>query len=448
MPIADDEANKERVELIEDLKTCWWSSFCTRCIALLQVLDVIKRDIGLQFQQYACRLREENDRLAGKHDRLVNGTDQEKLQLNQMDFQAQINSLRESVSKALQLFLKDPDASLVDSLNLPCFETTVPQEAQTLDLSTDVATTFNTFFGEEQVGTWEPYLAQEYLDFFYSILNDLIYVVESRKPVDVTVSVIDSERLRRTVRSVQRLLGTTFNRADANEFGHLLQEVISDSERLFRHQLEHNAKTPDFAKFLSIDLDRIGRQISRSGQTGEGLNAVRLTQANWNLLIELVAAGKHGTTGKQLAEILHASEEELSTRRTELKNAISSLDLTIPDDEFRLAMVATHGNRLAWINISIDDASHQMTRAGEKYKNRSAAFSNARTSEPWTFAKLLMEAGGKSVDFSKVFPNQSRPNLRQIKSSVQDELHKLDIRVENVGTSTWKAVEVNPKRER
>ncbi len=104
MPIADDAANKNRVELIEDLRKCWWSSFCTRVIALLQVVDVIKTDIGLQFQQYACRLRQENDRLAGKHDRLVNGTDQEKLQLNQMDFQAQINSLRNPCRKHCNCF--------------------------------------------------------------------------------------------------------------------------------------------------------------------------------------------------------------------------------------------------------------------------------------------------------------------------------------------------------
>lgn len=57
-----------------------------------------------------------------------------------------------------------------------------------------------------------------------------------------------------------------------------------------------------------------------------------------------------------------------------------------------------------------------------------------------------MEATGESVDFSKVFPNPSRPNLRQIKSSVGDELRKLDISVENVGTSTGPAADVNPKR--
>ncbi len=290
-------------------------------------------------------------------------------------------------------------------------------------------------------------MAQEYLDLFYSILNDLIYVVESRKPVDVTVSVIDSERLRRAVRSLQRLLGTAFNRADANEFGHLLQEVISDSERLFRHQLEHNAKAPDFAKFLSIDLDSIDRRISRSGQKGAGLNTVRLTQANWDLLIELVAAGKHGTTGKQLAEKLNATEGDLSTRKTELKNAISSLGLTIPGDEFRLAMVAAHGNRLAWADISIDEASHQMSRKGKKYQRLSAEFPKARSSEPWVFATRLIEAGGNPVDFSTVFPNQSRENLRQIKSGVSSELRKLDIAVESTGTSTWKAVDESPMRE-
>lgn len=439
MPIADNAANRKRVELIEDLKTCWWSSFCTRVIALLQVLEVLKIDIALQFQQYACRLAEE-------HDRLISGTDQAPLLLHQTDLQAQINSFRESVSKALQLFLKDPDASLVDSLNLPRFEITVPQEAPTIDLSTDVATTFNTFFGHEQVRTWEPHLAQEYVTFFHSILNDLIYVVESRKPVDVTVPVIDSERLRRAVHSVQRLLGTTFNRADANEFGHLLQEVISDSERLFRHQLEHNARTPDFAKLLSINLDSIGRQISRFGQTGEVLNPVRLTQANWDLLIELVAAGKHGTTRKQLAEILNVTEREVGTRKTELKNAIASLGLTIPDDEFRLAMVAAHGNRLAWTEISINEATHQMTRAGKKYEDQSAGFPNARSSEPWTFAKLLMEAGGKSVDFAKEFPHQSQGNLRKIKERVSDELRKLDIAVSSSGPpSTWHAVDESEK---
>ena len=46
------------------------------------------------------------------------GTDRETLQLDQTDLQAQIDSLRESVSKALQSFLQDPEASLVTTYGI------------------------------------------------------------------------------------------------------------------------------------------------------------------------------------------------------------------------------------------------------------------------------------------------------------------------------------------
>ncbi len=550
MPVADDELNKQSVELMTCLKPTWSGSVYTRCLALLRTLLVLQCDVRLQLKQHNCRqletatdLHERYHRFADDRERLIAtnvqqraqcfeqlarsvevrklleaaferftemresiddkdsdaelseteqrfrsefddldkmssrlkeivstldrvkpksfselfqteidfvslaGTDRETLQLDQKNLQFQIDSLRESVSKALQLFLQAPDASLEDLCDLPLPSIAVPEEAPEVDLSACIATQFNKVFGKEQFG-FELHVAQEYVQLSHAIVNDLIYVLECRKPVDVTVSVFDTERLRRTVRSVQRLLGTTIDRSDANEFGHLMQEVISDIVRLFRYDLEQSAKAAEFANSLSIDLDIIDRKISRFGQKGTGLNAVRLTQTTWDLLIELVAAGRHGTTGKQLVERLDANEGELSKRKTELKNAISPLDLTIPHDEFRLVMVSAHGNRLAWTDISIDEASRQMTRAGKKYQSLPAEFSHARTSEQWMFAKRLMEAGGECVDFSKIFPNQTRENLRQIKLNVMSELRKLDITVQNVGPSTWKAVDVNPKRER
>ena len=188
------------------------------------------------------------------------GTDKETLQLDQTDLQAQIDSLRESVSKALQSFLQDPEASLVDDLwNLPLPIMAVPEEAPEVDLSACIATQYNKFFGKEQFG-FELHVAQEYVQLSHAIVNDLIYVLECRKPIDVTVSVFDSERLRQTVRSVQPFLGTTIDRADANEFGHLMQEVISDYVRLFRHHREQSANAAEFAKSLSINLDTIGRE--------------------------------------------------------------------------------------------------------------------------------------------------------------------------------------------
>lgn len=374
------------------------------------------------------------------------GTDRETLQLHQQDLQAQIDSLREFVSTALQSFLQDPDSSVVDFCDLLFNRIKVPEEAQKVALSGDLAILFNTFFGKEQLG-FELHVAPEYVQLSHSIVDNLIYVLECRKPADVTASVVDSERLRRAARSVQRLLGTTLDRAETNEFGHLMQEVMSDLRRFFRYDLEQSAKAPGFAESLSIDLDTIGRQISRSGQKGEGLNAVRLTQENWDLLTELVAAGKHGITAKQLAEKLNVSEGELITWKAALKYAIASLDLTIPGREFRLTEMAAHGERLAWADIVIDEASHQMSRKGKKYQRLPAEFPKARSSEPWVFATRLIEAAGNPVDFSRVFPKQSQQNLRQIKSSVSRELRKLDIAVESAGTSTWKAVNVNPKRE-
>ena len=373
------------------------------------------------------------------------GTDRETLQLDQADLQAQIDSLRESMSKTLQSFLQDPDASLVELGNLPLPSIAIPEEAPEVDMSACIATQFNQVFGKEQFG-FELHVAQEYVQFSHAIVNDLIYVLECRKPVDVTACVFDSERLRRTVSSVQRLLGTTLDRTDANEFGHLMQEVISDIVRLLRYDQEQFAKAAEFATSLSIDLDIIDRQISRSGQKGAGLDTVRLAQGNWDLLIELVAAGKQGTTGKQLAEKLNVTEGELIARKAALKNAIASLHLTIPDDEFCLETVAAPGKQLAWLGISIDEVSHQITRAGKKYQNVTAAFPNARTSEPWDFAKRLMEAGGQSVNFAKVFRDQRPESLRKIKERVSDELRKLDIAVRTSGSpSTWHAVDQSEK---
>ena len=108
--------------------------------------------------------------------------------------------------------------------------------------------------------------------------------------------------------------------------------------------------------------------------------------------------------------------------------------------------MAAPGKQLAWLGISIDEVSHQITRAGKKYQNVTAAFPNARTSEPWDFAKRLMEAGGQSVNFAKVFRDQRPESLRKIKERVSDELRKLDIAVRTSGSpSTWHAVDQSEK---
>ena len=75
-----------------------------------------------------------------------------------------------------------------------------------------------------------------------------------------------------------------------------------------------------------------------------------------------------------------------------------------------------------------------------------AEFSNVRTSDPWLFAKRLIEGAGQPVEFAKVFPDQKTASLRQIKARVSDELRKLDIDVRASGpASTWCAFDVSEK---
>ncbi len=182
-------------------------------------------------------------------------------------------------------------------------------------------------------------IAPEYLTLFIAIVNDLIYIVECRKPAEVPVSLLDGNRLRRLVRASVPLLCPTFSMEDGIEWGHLVGEFLTDFERFRIHLDEHKNSTPDLAKEFGISLDMTNQLISRSGSKYEHIEPIHLSAAIWDLLRELLSAGKNGTTRKQLAEKLKTSERAISTRKTALKNSLFVLDLTIPGDEFRLAAI-------------------------------------------------------------------------------------------------------------
>ncbi len=97
------------------------------------------------------------------------------------------------------------------------------------------------------------------------------------------------------------------------------------------------SRKEEFIRAMGVVLDDAKCTITRTLKTVSHLRPVSLTPAQWELLNELLAAGKNGTTRLQLSETFSISEAAVSQRKTSLKGKISALKLTIPGDEFRLA---------------------------------------------------------------------------------------------------------------
>lgn len=93
----------------------------------------------------------------------------------------------------------------------------------------------------------------------------------------------------------------------------------------------------DFTNSLGLNLCESKRTVHRSGAKYSHLQPVRLSTALWDLLQLLLMGTTTGLTRKHLSKALNTSEPAVSTRKNELKNQLSSLDLTIPGDEFRIA---------------------------------------------------------------------------------------------------------------
>jgi hypothetical protein len=117
----------------------------------------------------------------------------------------------------------------------------------------------------------------------------------------------------------------------------LLIMPIDNEKAKLSGELRTESVDSQMETLLRLSLDHKERTIHRDGMAFEHINPIPLSPSLWHLLMELLRAGRHGTTPDFLAETLGIKTGALSQRKNQLKNSLYPLDITIPDGRFRLA---------------------------------------------------------------------------------------------------------------
>jgi|GEM_PF-6595778 len=216
----------------------------------------------------------------------------------------------------------------------------------------------------------------------------------------------------------------------------LLTSLIPLHERTIWWNFDPKYTTPEQTKFvfrqLAITLDHVASIV-------EQLKCRTLIPVNCDRL--RVSASNY----RRLANLYLPDPEQMNTELCLLQEElVTSGGFPFLTDVLHMATFVCHASdeRILWGDqFQIDESAHIIRRSGNRDQHARAEFSLCRTHEPWDFAVALLEAAGEPVDFQKSkMVEQSKGNLRQIAKSVRDQFKNLGVRVDNVATSTWKAV--------